>query len=74
MLAKLEQLAQYRQKHQLSFLIEVDGGINAQTIKQCSRKGADIFVAGSNIFKAASVPKQIELLAKQARLARKSIA
>jgi len=71
MLAKLEQLAQYRQQHQL---IEVDGGINAQTIKQCCRKGADIFVAGSNIFKAASVPKQIELLAKQARLARKSIA
>lgn len=74
MLVKLEQLAQYRQQHQLSFLIEVDGGINAQTIQRCSRKGADVFVAGSNIFKADSVPNQIKLLEKQAQLARKSIA
>jgi len=74
MLVKLEQLVHYRQQHQLNFLIEVDGGINARTIQQCSRKGADIFVAGSNIFKADSIPKQIELLTKQSLLARESIA
>ncbi|WP_100486927.1 ribulose-phosphate 3-epimerase [Sporolactobacillus pectinivorans] len=31
--------------------IEVDGGINVQTIKQCADAGADVFVVGSAIFK-----------------------
>ncbi|MEC9284102.1 MAG: ribulose-phosphate 3-epimerase, partial [Bdellovibrionota bacterium] len=35
----------------LSFHIEVDGGINEETIKLCREAGADVFVAGSFIFK-----------------------
>jgi ribulose-phosphate 3-epimerase len=31
-------------------LIEVDGGINAETGKQCRIAGADILVAGSYLF------------------------
>ena len=34
----------------LSVLIEVDGGVNLKTIKNISRAGADVFVAGSAIF------------------------
>lgn len=32
-------------------LVEVDGGINAQTGAQCAQAGADILVAGSYVFK-----------------------
>jgi ribulose-phosphate 3-epimerase len=34
-------------------LVEVDGGINAETARQCRVAGADILVAGSYIFGAA---------------------
>jgi ribulose-phosphate 3-epimerase len=33
--------------------LEVDGGINPQTARQCRQAGADTFVAGNNIFGAA---------------------
>jgi ribulose-phosphate 3-epimerase len=32
--------------------LEVDGGINPQTARQCRDAGADVFVAGNNIFAA----------------------
>ena len=33
-----------------TFLLEVDGGVNDETIGDCARAGADLFVAGSAIF------------------------
>ncbi len=33
-------------------MIEVDGGINAQTIKQCVKEGANLLVAGKAIFES----------------------
>ncbi len=47
---KIEWLNNYREKHQLDFLIEVDGGVNENNIKPLSDAGVDIFVAGSAIF------------------------
>lgn len=49
-LKKIEELNQYRQDHNLEFLIQVDGGINDETIQLCHKAGTDVFVAGSNIF------------------------
>ena len=46
---KIKWLAEYRQKHQLQFQIEVDGGVNLETRKYLDQ--ADILVAGSYIFK-----------------------
>lgn len=43
-------------------LIEVDGGINAETSKLCIEAGADVLVAGSFIFKAEDRVKAIEAL------------
>lgn len=43
-------------------LIEVDGGINAESAKLCRAAGANILVAGSYIFKAADKKKAIESL------------
>jgi ribulose-phosphate 3-epimerase len=37
-------------QRKLDVEIEVDGGINAETIRQVSRAGAEVFVAGSAIF------------------------
>lgn len=45
---KINTLTQLRAKHNYSYFIEVDGGINQQTAATC--KNADIFVAGSYIF------------------------
>ena len=35
----------------LSTLIEVDGGVNAETARACRQAGADALVAGSAVFK-----------------------
>ena len=42
--------------------IEVDGGINAETAKQCIDAGANILVSGSYIFKSEDRIKAIESL------------
>jgi ribulose-phosphate 3-epimerase len=49
-LAKAERLRDARGK--LPFLIEIDGGINADTIGPAREAGVDVFVAGSAIFGA----------------------
>lgn len=49
-LSKIERIAGLREKHDLSFEIEVDGGINEHTAKRCADRGADVLVAGSAIF------------------------
>jgi len=46
---KIEQLYALREKENYNYLIEVDGGINNETIKKCNK--ADICVVGSYITK-----------------------
>lgn len=46
--------------------IEVDGGINADTIKIASKAGANVFVAGSAVFKSENPEETINLLKKNA--------
>lgn len=50
-LAKVSWLKQYRDKNKLSYLIEIDGGVNEQTAQLCWEAGADVLVAGSAVFK-----------------------
>ncbi|MDN6195137.1 MAG: ribulose-phosphate 3-epimerase [Atopostipes suicloacalis] len=64
MVAKIKELDQYREKQKADFLIQVDGGVNDETIKTCHKAGADVFVAGSNIFGAPSAKEQIKKLKK----------
>jgi len=49
-LQKIQTLRKTIQDRRLSTLIEVDGGVNADTIQKVSEAGADAFVAGSAIF------------------------
>jgi len=47
-LAKIEEL---RDKLPVDVLLEVDGGINSETIAECAGAGAEMFVVGSGIFR-----------------------
>ena len=49
-LEKVSWLKQYREKNKLSYLIEIDGGVNPQTSQLCWEAGADVLVAGSAVF------------------------
>ena len=52
-LAKIAQLAAWRQERKLKFRLEVDGGVDLATGAECRAAGADTFVAGTAFFKAA---------------------
>ncbi|MEB2298168.1 ribulose-phosphate 3-epimerase [Lysinibacillus xylanilyticus] len=47
---KIEALAAIIKERNLDIAIEIDGGINAETIVPCAKAGATIFVAGSAIY------------------------
>ncbi|MFH2046981.1 MAG: ribulose-phosphate 3-epimerase [Pseudomonadota bacterium] len=49
-LVKIKTLSDIIKEKGLSTLIQVDGGINKETIAEVSAAGADVFVAGSAIF------------------------
>lgn len=49
-LEKVSWLKSYREKNQLSYLIEIDGGVNEHTAQLCWEAGADVLVAGSAVF------------------------
>jgi ribulose-phosphate 3-epimerase len=53
-LAKIAQLAAWRQERGLKFRLEVDGGVDLATGAECRAAGADTFVAGTAFFKAAA--------------------
>ena len=54
MMEKVEAARRERAARGLDFVIEVDGGINASTAKVARAAGADVFVAGHAVFRAAS--------------------
>lgn len=52
MMEKVSAARDERARKQLEFVIEVDGGIAADTAKVARAAGADVFVAGNAVFKA----------------------
>lgn len=50
-------------------LIQVDGGIDEENIKDCAAAGADVFVSGSTIFRAESAEDMINLMKENAKAA-----
>jgi ribulose-phosphate 3-epimerase len=54
---------------ELTLLVEIDGGINADTIEQAAEAGVDMFVAGSAVYGAADPAKAIAALRAQAAAA-----
>lgn len=59
---KIKDLALRRQEKQYHYLIEVDGGINETTGKQCKDAGVDVLVAGSYVFNSDDCTQRIDSL------------
>jgi ribulose-phosphate 3-epimerase len=58
-LEKITAAARIRQENNLSFHIEVDGGINVVTTARCAAAGANVMVAGSATFRAPDMAATI---------------
>lgn len=61
-LEKIAYLKEYKKKHNLNYLIEVDGGINDKTIIKARVAGCELFVVGSFIIKSSSYEEAMEKL------------
>jgi ribulose-phosphate 3-epimerase len=63
----LEKLRWLRQRVSPDVLLEVDGGVNLSTIRECSRAGATMFVVGSAIFGQPDYQAAISQLDRELR-------
>ena len=61
-LQKISDLVKLREKSGARFKIEVDGGINTDTIKSVAAAGADILVAGNAVFGQPSIKDACRML------------
>lgn len=63
-LNKLSALSEEITKRGLDIMLEVDGGINAETAPEAVRSGADVLVAGNYIFSASDMKATVEEIKK----------
>lgn len=63
-LPKVQQAAEWRRQKKLQYRVEVDGGINNQTIADCARAGADTFVAGTALFSRRNMKAAVTKMGK----------
>jgi len=63
-ISKIKDLKSIKEKNNLNFDIEVDGGINFENSKSVINAGADILVSGTTIFKSnnGDIKKNIDIL------------
>ena len=61
-LGKIKKLRKWIDKQNLNCLIEVDGGINAETGQKCRKAGVDILVAGSYLYGHDDIKERVESL------------
>jgi ribulose-phosphate 3-epimerase len=68
-LPKVRQARRLVASGDLTLFVEVDGGINADTIEQAAEAGADVFVAGSAVYGADDPARAIAALRARAAAA-----
>lgn len=61
-LPKIRRTRELIDKHGLEMWLQVDGGVSLETIERCADAGADVFVAGSAVFRADDPNAMIERL------------
>ena len=61
-LPNVERAAEIRERRNLGFAIEIDGGINAETAVQARSVGVDILVAGTAIFRAPDYRSAVDAI------------
>jgi ribulose-phosphate 3-epimerase len=54
-LDKISEAVKLREELKTNFLIQVDGGIDKENIKQILNAGCDVFIIGSSIFKSDNI-------------------
>lgn len=64
---KVQKLVQLRQEHNYHYDIEVDGGINPQTLKTVFANGANVIVAGSAVMGADDISARVKEFAQIAK-------
>jgi ribulose-phosphate 3-epimerase len=62
MMAKVQQARRMADAADVDIWVQVDGGIGLESIEQCAAAGADVFVAGSAVYRAADPAVVIEQL------------
>ncbi|HEU0191962.1 MAG TPA: ribulose-phosphate 3-epimerase, partial [Mycobacterium sp.] len=68
-LSKVRTVRKLVDSGELSILVEIDGGINADTVEQAAEAGVDCFVAGSAVYSADDPAAAVESLRRQAQKA-----
>lgn len=63
---KIKELDKIRREHQFEFDIEIDGGVNNETVKNAYQAGANVAVAGSYVFGADNPSDKIDAIKKVA--------
>ncbi len=63
---KLQKIRSLREKQEAQFLIGVDGGVGPDNIQKVAKAGAEVFVAGSSIFKSDDIAGSIKKLTNNA--------
>ena len=58
-LTKVQKLVELREKYKLSFLIEIDGGVNSKNIIDIAKAGVDVLVAGNAVFSAENITNKV---------------
>ncbi len=61
-LEKVRKIREIIRENNLNCEVEIDGGINAETVKAAKEAGANVIVAGSSVFKAADRAAAISAL------------
>lgn len=65
-MTKIEKLDQLKKEKNYHFNIEVDGNVNKDTINECLKAGANMFVSGSYVFNG-SIPDNIDSLLEEVK-------
>jgi ribulose-phosphate 3-epimerase len=52
---RIKEAVSLKKQLNANYLIEIDGGVNAETIRQAYDAGVNVFVAGSSIFEAENI-------------------
>lgn len=68
-LSKVRTVRKMVDSGELTILVEIDGGINADTIEQAAEAGVDCFVAGSAVYSADDPGEAVEALRRRAAAA-----
>jgi ribulose-phosphate 3-epimerase len=69
-LPKIRQARELLDRRGLELWLQVDGGVSTDTIERCAEAGADMFVAGSAVFKADDPAAMVDTLRTTAEAAR----